>query len=153
MKHMWVLFMCFNRIQGEDLAINCLIWFPSQVFLVMSGRIFLDRTSAQQRIECLAQRTQHSASGETRTSNPSITSQALYHWATALLIFDHWNQLSPRWIWLLSGLRRWFLFYFFSCSRCLCVFCTWCLFCNTVLDFLSSFANISPRQGKPATLL
>ena len=33
---------------------------------------------------CLAQEPQRSDAGETRTHGPSVLSQALYHWATAL---------------------------------------------------------------------
>ena len=33
---------------------------------------------------CLAQGPQHSDAGEARTHGPSVSSQALYHWATAL---------------------------------------------------------------------
>ena len=33
-------------------------------------------------VSCL--RTQHSDAGEARTQNPSVSSQALYHWATGL---------------------------------------------------------------------
>ena len=33
---------------------------------------------------CLAQGPQRSDAGEARTSGPSVSSQALYHWATAL---------------------------------------------------------------------
>ena len=33
---------------------------------------------------CLAQGPQHSDAGEAWTRNPSVLSQALYHWATAL---------------------------------------------------------------------
>ena len=33
---------------------------------------------------CLAQGPQHSDAGEARTRGPSVSSQALYHWATAL---------------------------------------------------------------------
>ena len=33
---------------------------------------------------CLAQRPQRSDAGEAGTRNPSVSSQALYHWATAL---------------------------------------------------------------------
>ena len=33
---------------------------------------------------CLAQGSQRSDAGEARTRGPSISSQALYHWATAL---------------------------------------------------------------------
>ena len=33
---------------------------------------------------CLAQGPRHSDAGEARTRGPSVSSQALYHWATAL---------------------------------------------------------------------
>ena len=33
---------------------------------------------------CLAQGPQRSDAGEARTRSPSVSSQALYHWATAL---------------------------------------------------------------------
>ena len=33
---------------------------------------------------CLAQEPQHSNAGEARTHGPSVSGQALYHWATAL---------------------------------------------------------------------
>ena len=33
---------------------------------------------------CLAQEPQRSDAGEARTRGPSVSSQALYHWATAL---------------------------------------------------------------------
>ena len=36
---------------------------------------------------CLAQGPQRSDAGEARTRGPSVSSQALYHWATALPIF------------------------------------------------------------------
>ena len=35
---------------------------------------------------CLAQGPQHSDASEARTRGPSVSSQALYHWATALPI-------------------------------------------------------------------
>ena len=35
---------------------------------------------------CLAQGPQRSDAGEARTRGPSVSSQALYHWATALPI-------------------------------------------------------------------
>ena len=36
---------------------------------------------------CLSQETQHSDASEARTRGPSVSSQALYHWATALPIW------------------------------------------------------------------
>ena len=40
---------------------------------------------------CIAQGPQHSDAGEARTRGPSVSSQALYHWATALPIclYEH----------------------------------------------------------------
>ena len=35
---------------------------------------------------CLAQGPQHSDAGEARTRGPSVSSQALYHWATTTLL-------------------------------------------------------------------
>ena len=40
---------------------------------------------------CLAQGPQRSDAGETRTRYPSVSSQALYHWATALPGFEWVN--------------------------------------------------------------
>ena len=37
---------------------------------------------------CLAQGPQRSDAGEARTRGPSVSSQALYHWATALSTQD-----------------------------------------------------------------
>ena len=42
---------------------------------------------------CLAQGPQRSDAGEARTRGPSVSSQALYHWATALpksVVNDFW---------------------------------------------------------------
>ena len=43
---------------------------------------------------CLAQGPQRSDAGEARTRGPSVSSQALYHWATALPTQGQgpWNQ-------------------------------------------------------------
>ena len=40
---------------------------------------------------CFAQGPQRSDAGETRTHGPSVLSQALYHWATALPISIMWQ--------------------------------------------------------------
>ena len=37
---------------------------------------------------CLAQGPQRSDAGEARTRGPLVSSQALYHWATALLFIE-----------------------------------------------------------------
>ena len=47
---------------------------------------------------CLAQEPQHSDAGEAQTRGPSVSSQALYHWATALPsshAWHNWSQLGP----------------------------------------------------------
>ena len=40
---------------------------------------------------CLVQGPQHSDAGEARTRGPSVLSQALYHWATALPQIRSWS--------------------------------------------------------------
>ena len=40
---------------------------------------------------CLAQGPQRSDAGEARTRCPSVSSQALYHWATALPHFPYYS--------------------------------------------------------------
>ena len=50
---------------------------PINNLLVKHGRVFLGWTS-------LAQGQQRSDAAEARTRGPSVSSQALYHWATAL---------------------------------------------------------------------
>ena len=47
-------------------------------------RVFLGWTSTKLGWMCLAQGPQRSDAGEARTRGPSVSSQALYHWATAL---------------------------------------------------------------------
>ena len=45
---------------------------------------------------CLAQGPQRSDAGETRTRGPLVSSQALYHWATALpYIFGKYLYFAP----------------------------------------------------------
>ena len=44
---------------------------------------------------CLAQGPQRSDAGEARTRGPSVSSQALYHWATALPQSTSNDQLKP----------------------------------------------------------
>ena len=63
---------------------------------------------------CLAQGPQRSDAGEARTRSPSFSSQALYHWATALplkmLMEEHCSHLynisSPMNLWLRVMLYR-----------------------------------------------
>ena len=71
----------------SDPTFVCLfvLYVPVNKFYVTSGHfpVFLGWTSAKQRIECRP-RTQCSASVESRTTYPSISSQTLYQWATTL---------------------------------------------------------------------
>ena len=69
--------------------IVCLfVWFdslrPIHTLSVNQGRVFLGWTSTKLGSMCLAQGPQRSDTGEARTRGPSMSSQALYHWATAL---------------------------------------------------------------------
>ena len=43
---------------------------------------------------CLAQGSQRSDAGEARTRYPSVSSQALYHWATALPVRYKWKYVN-----------------------------------------------------------
>ena len=64
------------------------IWFdslrPINNLSVKQGWVFLGWTSTKLGYMCLAQGPQRSDAGEARTRSPSVSSQALYHWATAL---------------------------------------------------------------------
>ena len=51
----------------------------------MLGWVFLGWTSTKQRVKCLSQGHNAVPSDEAQTSNPSISSEALFHWAAALL--------------------------------------------------------------------
>ena len=44
---------------------------------------------------CLAQGPQRSDAGEARTRGPSVSSQALYHWATVLLHMEVTPDINP----------------------------------------------------------
>ena len=57
---------------------------PINNLSVKQGQVFLGWTSTKLRKMCLAQRPQRSDAGEARTHGPSVSSQALYHWATVL---------------------------------------------------------------------
>ena len=61
---------------------------------------------------CLAQGPQRSDAGEARTRYPSVSSQALYHWATALPqnrmnnTFEAKSYLRPKWLILTNRFDR-----------------------------------------------
>ena len=62
-----------------------ILYIPVNNFSVILGQVFLGWTSTKQEIISFS-RKQRSASREARIHNPSISSQALYYWATSLLI-------------------------------------------------------------------
>ena len=75
--------------KSPELVYVCLfVWFdslrPINNLSVKQGRVFLGWTSTKLGLMCLAQWPQRSDAGEARTPGPSVSSQALYHWATVL---------------------------------------------------------------------
>ena len=79
-----------NRIQIHDKCQSLFVWFdslrPINNLSVKQGRVFLGWTSTKLGQMCLAQGPQRSDACEARTCGPSVSSQALYHWATVLPI-------------------------------------------------------------------
>ena len=57
---------------------------PINNLSVKQGWVFLGWTSTTLGYMCLAQGQQRNDAGEVQTRSPSVSSQALYHWATAL---------------------------------------------------------------------
>ena len=56
---------------------------------VTSGQVFLGWTSSKLGLDNVScSKTQRSDASDARTHGPSVSSQALYHWATALPIFE-----------------------------------------------------------------
>ena len=94
----WGFVMVRNWVHDSSMFWNTCTWWEVLVFLfvwfdslcpinnlsVKQGRVFLGWTSTKLGKMCLAQGLQHSDAGEARTRGPSVSSQALYHWATAL---------------------------------------------------------------------
>ena len=81
-----------NKESGRILAyfyLDCLFdsLRPTNNLSVIKGRVFLGWTSTKLRLMCLAHGPQCSDACEARTRGPSVSSQALCHWATALPIF------------------------------------------------------------------
>ena len=63
-----------------------LVWFdclrPINNLSVKQEWVFLVWTSTKLGLKHLAQGPQHSHAGEAQTHGPTVSSQALYHWAT-----------------------------------------------------------------------
>ena len=59
---------------------------PSQLFYsyVLTGLPVLNQYLAMVNVSC--SKTQPNEAGEARIRNPSVSSQALYHWNTALMV-------------------------------------------------------------------
>ena len=72
------------------------VWFdslhPINNLSVIKGRIFLGWTSTKLGQMCLVQGPRRSDAGEVRPCGASVSSQALYHWATALLLREKYTQ-------------------------------------------------------------
>ena len=69
----------------QDLFV-CFIWSlrPINNLSVKQGQVFMGWTCTKLRSMCLTQGPQGSDACEARTQGLSISSQTLYHWATAL---------------------------------------------------------------------
>ena len=82
-----LLWKKFQQLSVEPWYVFCLIWFFTSHQLSFSykgtGRVFLGWTSTKLGL-CSCSRTQRSDASEDRTHGPSVSSQALYHWALAL---------------------------------------------------------------------
>ena len=69
-------------------SLLCFVLFdslrPINNLSVEQAQVFLGWTSTKLGLMCLAQGPQRSDAREARTRRPSVSSQALYHWATVL---------------------------------------------------------------------
>ena len=83
----WSGFIVFAFIIKSSLFVCLFVWFdslrPINNLSGIKGRVFLGRTSTKLGLMFLL-KDQHSDAGETQTRGPSVSRQALYHWATAL---------------------------------------------------------------------
>ena len=75
----------------------CFVWFdslrPINNLSVKQGRVFLGWTSTKLGLMCLAQGPQRSDAGEAQAYGLSFSSQAFYHWATALPVKCNVNDI------------------------------------------------------------
>ena len=72
---------CTQRVL-RNVLFDLILYIPVNNLSVTLGRVFLGWTSTKLGLMCLAQ--QRSDAGEAWTRGPSVSSQALYHWATTL---------------------------------------------------------------------
>ena len=90
--HLWVT---HGKLVHFKLIKSIFVWFdslhPINNLSVKQGRVFLGWTSTKIGWMCLPKGPQCSDAGEARTRGPSVSSQALYHWATALPNLKHWK--------------------------------------------------------------
>ena len=85
------LSLCWSHIPHcwkSHVAAHLFVWFdslpPINNLSVMQGQVILGWTSTKLGL-MYRSRTQHSDTIEALTSSPSVSSQALYHWAIAIL--------------------------------------------------------------------
>ena len=83
-----------HKVVAGMLILRSFVWFdslrPIINLSVKQGWVFLGWTSTK----LPAQGPQHTVAGEARTRGPSVSSQAFYHWATALPDIE---KLLPLW--------------------------------------------------------
>ena len=89
-RHWFLTFVCLF------VCLFDLILYVHSTIFQLCRRVFLGWTSTKLGYMCLAQVPQCSDAGEARTHGPSVSSQALYHWATALPIFNVIGRLYPK---------------------------------------------------------
>ena len=78
-----------SKLKAYMKVISCeshfLVWFdflrPINNLSVKQGRVFLGWTSTKLGYMCLAQGPLRNDAGEAQTHGPSVSSQALHHWA------------------------------------------------------------------------
>ena len=85
------------QYRNQDWFLFDFVWFdslrPINNLSVKKGQVFLGWTSIKLGLMCLTQRPQRSDACEARTRSPSVSSQAHYHWTTALPNQD-WSRIE-----------------------------------------------------------
>ena len=96
----WVWKKFYNLGAWALYKVCLFVWFDSSCPInnlsVKQGRVFLGCTSTKLGYMYLAQGPQRSDASEAQTRGPSVSSPALYHWATALLELNaHYYLKTP----------------------------------------------------------